>query len=76
MGTSKYIGDAEVNGAQIEVGECACGYHFGVDSTYLETAEMIRKILGKYWDLSLYSVLREKMAYNASRPYRHGNKKA
>jgi len=26
----------ETDTVQLEVGECDCGYHFGVDATYLE----------------------------------------
>ena len=32
-----YVGEATVaDKATVEVYECSCGYHFGVDSTFLE----------------------------------------
>ena len=32
----KRLPSMESEEAQLEVGECDCGYHFGVDATYLE----------------------------------------
>ena len=32
----KRLKSVETDKVQLEVGECDCGYHFGVDATYLE----------------------------------------
>lgn len=32
----KYLGDAETDKYSLEVHECECGFHFGVDTSYLE----------------------------------------
>ena len=32
----KRLPSVETDMVQLEVGECDCGYHFGVDATYLE----------------------------------------
>ncbi|HUW47215.1 MAG TPA: hypothetical protein VMW36_00530 [Patescibacteria group bacterium] len=32
----KRLESVENEQVQLEVGECSCGYHFGVDSTFLE----------------------------------------
>lgn len=37
MSDPEYIGDAAIaDRASLEVYQCECGYHFGVDSTFLE----------------------------------------
>jgi hypothetical protein len=32
----KKLSDVEVDGAQLEVYECTCGFHIGIDATFLE----------------------------------------
>lgn len=32
----KRLPSVETGKVQLEIGECDCGYHFGVDATYLE----------------------------------------
>ena len=47
MGQDSYLGchilnnmrrlpSVETDTVQLEIGECDCGYHFGIDATYLE----------------------------------------
>lgn len=38
---SKYIGDVESGRFSLEVYECSCGFHIGLDATYLEQVSAI-----------------------------------
>ena len=33
---SKYIGDVSTDTVSLEVYECKCGFHMGLDSTYID----------------------------------------
>ena len=41
---SKYIEDVETDIVSLEVWECECGFHIGLDSTYLDQVENAIKI--------------------------------
>ena len=38
----KYLGDYINDKVELEIYECGCGYHFAVDSTYLEQVDSIK----------------------------------
>lgn len=41
----KYISDVETAGFILEVYECACGYHMGIDHTFIEHADIRFRVL-------------------------------
>lgn len=40
--SSKYIGDVETDDVILEVYECECGFHLGIDATYLEQVTPVK----------------------------------